>query len=160
MEYTAKAIRFKSTLDRLLLDQFTEAMDGVMDFYQNAIDVYKGLKPRVDELKTSLSEQLVAWEQRLASLEDERFEFEKVCSLIYIKPLIFVIRRHLNPRNRARHYLCRSQMFKISLCRKRLFRLKSKATCSREVWLNRPSSFRLGPADIATLKMEGLVIRR
>jgi hypothetical protein len=58
MEYTSKSTRFKTRLDRFLLDQFTDAMDSILDFYQNAADVYRGLKPRIDQLKAHLQQVL------------------------------------------------------------------------------------------------------
>ncbi|KAI3660568.1 hypothetical protein MP638_000108 [Amoeboaphelidium occidentale] len=77
MDYCAKSIRFKYALDRLILDQITESMDSILEFYLSASEVYKGLKPRIDTLKKRLDDRLLFHEERMALLEDERGKLEE-----------------------------------------------------------------------------------
>jgi hypothetical protein len=77
MDYCAKSIRFKYALDRLILDQITESMDSILEFYLSASEVYKGLKPRIDTLKKRLDDRLLFHEERVALLEEERGKLEE-----------------------------------------------------------------------------------
>lgn len=54
MDYTSRAIKFKYALDKIILDRFTDSMDSLSDFYTSACEVYKGLNPRVLQLKDGL----------------------------------------------------------------------------------------------------------
>lgn len=83
-QYSVKAIAFKNDIDRMILYHFTEAMDGEMSFYSNAVEIYKGLQPRLDKIKASMEQrnatvqmQTEMLEQRRLLVEDEALELCK-----------------------------------------------------------------------------------
>ena len=44
---------------KILIFKFTDSLDSIMSFYQNAAEVHKGLAPRISELKQSLKEAFI-----------------------------------------------------------------------------------------------------
>lgn len=56
-----------------------------MDFYQNASEVYKGLKPRVDQLKSALNQRRVYLASNMAHMEELKRNLEED-ALVSFKP--------------------------------------------------------------------------
>ena len=53
-------------------------MDSILDFYQNAAEIYRGLKPRIDSLKSSLQVRKSRMDVRLDTLDEQKTQVEEV----------------------------------------------------------------------------------